>query len=156
MWRDSFRLQIFCLLMAVLAIVVLVHNFFQLEVSETCFSSKKAWATLFPFECKVRVVAAFSYNLESQKIRTERDVWRCLIQHPPQRANFKVSLGCTGCCWVGFWQSLSMIGFHNLPGQPVAGLPLPHRKECFSCMWVEVASFLLVCTCGSSCSITSL
>ncbi|NXO03784.1 NXPE3 protein, partial [Rhinopomastus cyanomelas] len=31
MWRDSFRLQIFCLLMAVLAIVVLVHNFFQLE-----------------------------------------------------------------------------------------------------------------------------
>ncbi|XP_054657651.1 NXPE family member 3 isoform X3 [Grus americana] len=31
MWRDSFRLQIFCLLMAGLAIVVLVHNFFQLE-----------------------------------------------------------------------------------------------------------------------------
>lgn len=156
MWRDSFRLQIFCLLLAVLAIVVLVHNFFQLEVSGRCFFSKRAWATSFPFECKVTTVAALSYNLESQKIHTESDVWRYLIQHPPRSVDFKVSLGCTGCCWVEFWRSLSMVRFHNLSGQPVAGLLLSHREECFSCMRVEVASFLLVCTCGSSSSITSL
>ncbi|NXX16571.1 NXPE3 protein, partial [Podargus strigoides] len=45
MWRDSFRLQIFCLLMAVLAIVVLVHNFFQLEHLEDNTVSGSNWIT---------------------------------------------------------------------------------------------------------------
>ncbi|XP_074007682.1 NXPE family member 3 isoform X2 [Numenius arquata] len=45
MWRDSFRLQIFCLLMAVLAIVVLVHNFFQLEHLDDDTISGSNWIT---------------------------------------------------------------------------------------------------------------
>ncbi|KFQ81880.1 NXPE family member 3, partial [Phoenicopterus ruber ruber] len=45
MWRDSFRLQIFCLLMAVLAIVVLVHNFFQLEHLDDDTVSGSNWIT---------------------------------------------------------------------------------------------------------------
>ncbi|XP_051483608.1 NXPE family member 3 isoform X2 [Apus apus] len=45
MWRDSFRLQIFCLLLAVLAIVVLVHNFFQLEHLDHNTVSGSNWIT---------------------------------------------------------------------------------------------------------------
>ncbi|KAF1487429.1 NXPE family member 3, partial [Eudyptula minor novaehollandiae] len=45
MWRDSFRLQIFCLLMAILAIVVLVHNFFQLEHLDDDTVSGSNWIT---------------------------------------------------------------------------------------------------------------
>ncbi|XP_027537278.1 NXPE family member 3 [Neopelma chrysocephalum] len=45
MWRDSFRLQIFCLLMAVLAVVVLVHNFFQLENLDDDTVSGSNWIT---------------------------------------------------------------------------------------------------------------
>ncbi|XP_068273584.1 NXPE family member 3 [Nyctibius grandis] len=45
MWRDSFRLQIFCLFMAVLAIVVLVHNFFQLEHLDDDTVSGSSWIT---------------------------------------------------------------------------------------------------------------
>ncbi|NXD10063.1 NXPE3 protein, partial [Nothocercus nigrocapillus] len=45
MWRDSFRLQIFCLLLAVLAIVVLVHNFLQLEHLDGATVSGSSWIT---------------------------------------------------------------------------------------------------------------
>uniref|UniRef100_A0A8C4JIF9 Neurexophilin and PC-esterase domain family member 3 n=1 Tax=Dromaius novaehollandiae TaxID=8790 RepID=A0A8C4JIF9_DRONO len=45
MWRDSFRLQIFCLLLAVLAIVVLVHNFLQLEHLDDVTISGSNWIT---------------------------------------------------------------------------------------------------------------
>ncbi|XP_015732777.1 NXPE family member 3 isoform X1 [Coturnix japonica] len=45
MWRDSFRLQIFCLLMAVLAVVVLVHNFFQVEHLDDYTVSGSNWIT---------------------------------------------------------------------------------------------------------------
>uniref|UniRef100_H0ZTS4 Centrosomal protein 97 n=1 Tax=Taeniopygia guttata TaxID=59729 RepID=H0ZTS4_TAEGU len=45
MWRDSFRLQLFCLLMAVLALVVLVHNFFQLEHLDDDTVSGSNWIT---------------------------------------------------------------------------------------------------------------
>ncbi|XP_074392175.1 NXPE family member 3 [Zonotrichia albicollis] len=45
MWRDSFRLQLFCLLMAVLAVVVLVHNFFQLEHLDNDTVSGSNWIT---------------------------------------------------------------------------------------------------------------
>ncbi|XP_009673397.2 NXPE family member 3 [Struthio camelus] len=45
MWRDSFRLQIFCLLLAVLAIVVLVHNFLQLEHLDDITVSGSNWIT---------------------------------------------------------------------------------------------------------------
>ncbi|NXI51566.1 NXPE3 protein, partial [Chloroceryle aenea] len=45
MWCDLFRLQIFCLLMAVLAIVVLVHNFFQLEHLDSDAVSASSWIT---------------------------------------------------------------------------------------------------------------
>ncbi|KAF2978725.1 hypothetical protein EK904_010903, partial [Melospiza melodia maxima] len=45
MWRDSLRLQLFCLLMAVLAVVVLVHNFFQLEHLDDDTVSGSNWIT---------------------------------------------------------------------------------------------------------------
>ncbi|NWI13190.1 NXPE3 protein, partial [Crypturellus soui] len=45
MWRDSFRLQIFCLLLAILAIVVLVHNFLQLEHLDDATVSGSSWIT---------------------------------------------------------------------------------------------------------------
>ncbi|XP_062428283.1 NXPE family member 3 [Rhea pennata] len=45
MWQDSFRLQIFCLLLAVLAIVVLVHNFLQLEHLDDITVSGSNWIT---------------------------------------------------------------------------------------------------------------
>ncbi|XP_071614213.1 NXPE family member 3 [Heliangelus exortis] len=61
MWRDSFRLQIFCLLLAVLAIVVLVHNFFQLEHLDDNTISGSNWIT----EDSVR-------NSRSQTTKTTR------------------------------------------------------------------------------------
>ncbi|KFP03161.1 NXPE family member 3 [Calypte anna] len=61
MWRDSFRLQIFCLLLAVLAIVVLVHNFFQLEHLDDNTISGSNWIT----EDNVR-------NSRSQTTKTTR------------------------------------------------------------------------------------
>lgn len=80
---------------------------------------------------------AFSYIFESQKIEAGRGTWRYLIQDPLQRSNFKVSLDCTGYCWV--LTDLRTVRFPNLPRQPVTVLP-SSEVICFSCMQVEVAS----------------